>query len=241
MKGGGIMISAPESAQNYREYEERIKKLTSDAGRQESVILLAATKTVSAERINEVKALTGITHIGENRVQELLEKYDALDKDGLEIHFIGKLQSNKVKYIIDKVSMIESLDSLSLAAEIDKQARKRGIVMDVLVEVNIGREDQKSGVMPEDVDDFLEKISSLEGLRVMGIMTVAPRCDKKEDKIKYFEETYKIFIDNRAKKRHNINMCFLSMGMTDSYEEAITCGSNMVRIGSGIFGKRDVK
>ena len=147
------MISAEESAKNYFKYKKRIEDLCKKSGKWETgVELLCATKTVSGERINEIRSLTGLDLIGENRVQELLEKYDVLDKEGLRIHFIGKLQSNKVKYIIDKVDMIESLDSLSLAAEIDRQARKHGIVMDVLVEINIGREKEKSGIMPEETE-----------------------------------------------------------------------------------------
>jgi len=233
------LISSKESAERFEQYKQRIEEVRREAGRQESVRLLCATKTVSAERINEIRALTGLDTIGENRVQELLEKYEGLDREGLDIHFIGKLQSNKVKYIIDKVSMIESLDSLSLAKEINRQAEKRGIVMDVLVEINIGREKDKSGIAPEEIYEFLEKISQYGSLRVKGIMTIAPRCEKKEERLKYFEETYKIFIDISRKKPHNINMSVLSMGMTDSYEEGILCGANIVRIGSGIFGKRD--
>lgn len=232
------MISAKESAKRFYEYKRIIEERKEEGKKQENVILLCATKTVSAQRINEVRELTGLTHIGENRVQELLEKYDDLNKEGLEIHFIGKLQSNKVKYIIDKVSMIESLDSLSLAKEINRQATKHGIKMDVLIEVNIGKEADKSGIMPEDIYTFIDEVVKYDRLNIKGIMTIAPRCDKKEDKIKYFEETYKIFIDILTKKPHNINMSVLSMGMTDSYEEAILSGANIVRIGSGIFGER---
>lgn len=232
------MISAKESAKRFSEYKRIIEERKEEGKKQENVILLCATKTVSAQRINEVRELTGLTHIGENRVQELLEKYDDLNKEGLEIHFIGKLQSNKVKYIIDKVSMIESLDSLSLAKEINRQATKHGIKMDVLIEVNIGKEADKSGIMPEDIYTFIDEVVKYDRLNIKGIMTIAPRCDKKEDKIKYFEETYKIFIDILTKKPHNINMSVLSMGMTDSYEEAILSGANIVRIGSGIFGER---
>ncbi len=233
------MISAIESANKLKEYEKRIEELCAKGGYWDRVKLLGATKTVEAERINEIRKLTGLSCIGENRVQELLEKYDALNKEGLELHFIGKLQSNKVKYIIDKVTMIESLDSLSLAKEIQRQAKKRGIVMDVLIEVNIGREKEKSGVLPEDIYAFIDSIKDLDAIRVKGIMTIAPRCDKKEERIKFFEETYKIFIDISSKMPHNISMSVLSMGMTESYEEAILSGANLVRIGSGIFGKRD--
>ena len=234
------MIGAEESAQNYFKYKSRIDELCKESGKWETgVELLCATKTVSGERINEIRSLTGLDLIGENRVQELLEKYDVLDKEGLRIHFIGKLQSNKVKYIIDKVDMIESLDSLSLAAEIDRQARKHGIVMDVLVEINIGREKEKSGIMPEETEKFLRALAEYPAIRVRGLMTVAPRCDTRQERIGYFEQTHKIFIDISKMELHNIDMSYLSMGMTQSYEEGILCGANIVRVGSGIFGERD--
>ena len=234
------MIRAEESAQNYFKYKSRIDELCKESGKwEEGVNLLCATKTVSGERINEIRALTGLDLIGENRVQELLEKYDVLDKEGLRIHFIGKLQSNKVKYIIDKVDMIESLDSLSLAAEIDRQARKHGIVMDVLVEINIGREKEKSGIMPEETGEFLKALSEYPAIRVRGLMTVAPRCDTRQERIEYFEKMRNIFVDASKMELHNADMSYLSMGMTQSYEEGILCGANIVRVGSGIFGERD--
>jgi pyridoxal phosphate enzyme (YggS family) len=135
--------------------------------------------------------------------------------------------------------MIESLDSLSLAAEIDRQARKHGIVMDVLVEINIGREKEKSGIMPEETEKFLRVVAEYPAIRVRGLMTVAPRCETVQERIKYFEETHKIFIDISKMELHNIDMSYLSMGMTQSYEEGILCGANIVRVGSGIFGERD--
>ena len=161
----------------------------------QDVTLLAATKTVPAKVINYVTHELGIKHIGENKVQELLEKYDDLDLDGVELHFIGKLQTNKVKYIIDKVSMIHSLDSLKLAREIDLRAKKINKVMDVLVEVNSGHEENKSGVMPEDVPTFLEELADFSNIKVRGLMTIAPVCVEKEESRKYFKETYNIFID----------------------------------------------
>lgn len=202
------------------------------------VELLAATKTVPAAVINYVTKELGVKDIGENRVQELLDKYEELDLDGVKLHFIGKLQTNKVKYIIDKVDMIHSLDSLKLAKEIDSRAKKIGKTMDVLVEVNSGREENKSGINPEDVPSFLEKLIEFSNIRVRGLMTIAPICEDKEQFRKYFKETYSIFIDNLQNKHHNISMDFLSMGMTDSFEIAIEEGSSMVRIGSAIFGSR---
>ena len=155
---------------------------------QKDVTLLAATKTVPAEVINYVTKELGVTDIGENRVQELLDKYDKLDLDGVRLHFIGKLQTNKVKYIIDKVDMIHSLDSIKLAREIDSRAKKIDKVMDVLVEINSGREENKSGILPEEVPSFMKELESFENIRVKGFMTIAPVCDEKEDYRKYFIE-----------------------------------------------------
>ena len=151
------------------------------------------------EQINFAIRECGIGLIGENRVQELLSKYDALDRSA-KIHFIGRLQRNKVKYIIDKVCMIQSLDSLPLAAEIEKQAAKIGKTMDVLLEVNAGREEQKGGFFPEDLDAALSEIGGFPHIRVRGLMAVAPICEKNDENYKYFEETYQKFIDISGKK-----------------------------------------
>ena len=222
---------------NVQDIEKRIANAKKNREGNE-VTLLAATKTVPASVVNYVTHELGIKHIGENRVQELLDKYDDLDLEGVELHFIGKLQTNKVKYIIDKVDMIHSLDSIKLAKEIDTRAAKIGKVMDVLVEINSGREENKSGVFPEDVVSFLEQLKDFKNIKVRGLMTIAPVCAEKEDYRKYFRETYSIFLDNLTNKLHNINMDFLSMGMTDSFEVAIEEGSSIVRIGSAIFGSR---
>lgn len=218
--------------------EIRRKTQASLGGATGQVTLLAATKTVPPEVINYAIDRCGITDIGENRVQELLDKYDTLHLEHARLHFIGSLQTNKVKYIIDKVCMIHSVDSAKLAVEIDRQAKKHGIVMDVLIEVNIGRETNKGGVMPENVEELADQINALGGLRLCGMMTIAPKCDKKDDYSKYFKKTYQIFIDNLQKKLHNIDIPVLSMGMSDSYEEAVACGSTMIRVGTGIFGAR---
>ena len=203
-----------------------------------NVTLLAATKTVPAEAVNYAIDNLGITDIGENRVQELLEKYDALHKERLNIHFIGRLQTNKVKYIIDKVCLIHSLDSEKLAAEIDRQARKIGKVMDVLVEINIGGEQSKGGISPENAEEFVDSLSVFTNIRARGLMVIPPATVSREEMIKYFGQTYKIFIDIFQKKLHNDNSCILSMGMSDSYIEALDCGSNLIRLGSALFGKR---
>lgn len=200
--------------------------------------LIAATKTVPVEVINYAAENLGLTDIGENRVQELLDKYDRLSPS-LRVHFIGSLQCNKVKYIIDKVSMIHSVDSVRLAEEISRRAEASGKKMDVLAEVNIGRETSKGGVMPEEAVDFALRISDFPGLSVRGLMTMAPKCDEKSDYDKYFEETYALFVDFLRKKRHNIIEPVLSMGMSDSYLSAAEKGATAVRVGTALFGRRD--
>ncbi len=202
------------------------------------VTLLAASKTVPAEYIN-FAADCGLKLIGENRVNELLEKYDAIDKSRLDIHFIGQLQTNKVKYIVDKVSMIHSVDSYKLAEEISRRSLKIGKVMDVLVEINIGGEESKGGIKPEDALPFLKKISRLEGICVRGLMTIPPKSEDREKNLEFFRKIRKIFIDISVQNVDNINMEYLSAGMSSDWQDAIACGANTVRIGSGIFGKRD--
>lgn len=215
---------------------EQISNEAAKAGRKEPR-LLAATKTVPAEQILFAVTECGIDLIGENRVQELTAKYPVLE-GRVRQHFIGRLQRNKVKYIIDKVDMIESLDSMELALEIEKQAKKAGRVMDVLLEVNTGREAQKGGFFPEMLEQALGAIAELPHLKVRGLMAVAPVTDSSVKKSRYFAETYQKFIDISQKKLHNIDMSILSMGMTDSFPEAIACGSTEVRLGSALFGSR---
>lgn len=198
--------------------------------------ILLATKYASAAEINHAHAL-GFTKIGENRVQSLLEKYDALEKEGLDIHFIGTLQKNKVKYIIDKVSMIESLDSLDLAKEIEKQAAKHDIVMDCLIEVNIGDEEAKGGVNKNTVLAFADALDAFPHIRLCGLMTMAPKCTEIDEYRKYFRESYHIFIDICEKKLHNVNRCTLSMGMSESFPAALREGANLIRVGRAAFQK----
>ena len=220
---------------DFPEIKQRIDEIRKEAGGAE---LLLATKTVDCERIEYAVKECGVKYIGENRVQELLEKYERLKDLPAEIHFIGTLQKNKVKYIIDKVSLIHSAGSISLCEEIERQAAKRGIVMNVLCEVNIGREESKSGFLPEEVPDAFEKMLGFEHVRPLGLMTMAPVCQNKSDYLKYFTKTNRLFIDNCIKKVDNRYKPVLSMGMSDSYREAVSCGSTMIRIGSAVFGKR---
>ena len=200
-----------------------------------NVTLLAAIKYTDAEHVNYLHRVLGVTDVGENRVQQLLARWDALDREGLRIHFIGTLQSNKVKYIIDKVCMIHSLDSLSLAREIEKQAAKHGLVMDVLVEINSGCEESKSGLCPDEVADFCAALSEFPHIKLRGFMTMAPKCEKNEDYRKYFQETSRQCLDIWQKKLHNIGRPILSMGMSGSFEAAIEEGADIVRIGRALF------
>lgn len=202
--------------------------------------LLAATKTVPPEMINFALDC-GVDLIGENRVNELLEKYEHIDRNRTELHFIGALQTNKVKYIIDKVDMIQSVDRISLADEIERQAAKHGIIMPVLAEVNIGYEESKSGILPENAEEFCKYLDSLPHIKLRGLMAIPPKCEKSENNREYFCKMRKIFIDISRINVDNSNMGILSLGMSDDYLTAVECGSNLVRVGSAIFGKRNYK
>lgn len=222
--------------QRVKEVRDGIARAAEAAGRDpEEITLLAATKYATAEQINALVTL-GVHDIGENRVQALLEKWDALDKENLRVHFIGTLQRNKVKYIADKVCMIHSLDSVELAREIDKQCKKHGRVMDVLVEINCAGEESKSGVAPEDVPELCRSLEQFEAIRLRGFMTMAPKCPEKTQYYKYFGETFEHCLDIWTKKLHNIGIpMIMSMGMSNSYDVAIACGSTLVRVGSSLF------
>jgi pyridoxal phosphate enzyme (YggS family) len=223
---------------NYQTIEENIARAAQDSGRsREDIILIAATKTVSPEIINYAIS-QGVRYIGENRVQEFLSKEDMLSADAHR-HFIGHLQSNKVKDIVGRVEMIQSVHSVKLASLIGKLSVEKGICTDILLEVNIGREENKSGFLKEELDEAISKISEIEGIKLRGLMTIPPICEKNSEITAFFEEMYKLFIDNRAKKIDNVNMEYLSMGMSSDYAEAIRSGSNLVRIGTSLFGKRN--
>ena len=220
----------------------RVRTAIADAcavsGRKEDeVTLMAVTKTVSAEKINAAIA-AGVTDIGENRVQEYLQKREALLLDGVRTHLIGHLQTNKVEKIIGTVDMIQSVDSVRLAHALDAAATKKGIVCDVLVEVNVGEEEAKSGVSPSEAIDFVENLCEFSALRVRGLMTVPPISDTEYEKRRYFSILRKLFVDIRDKKSDNRSMDILSMGMSADFREAILEGATMVRVGSAIFGQR---
>ncbi len=223
---------------NTQELLAAVHQAAVDCGRDPNeVTLMAVTKTVAPELVNEAIE-NGIHLLGENRAQELLEKYDFYEKENTEIHFIGHLQTNKVRQIIDKVSMIHSVDSLHLAQEIDKQAAKYSKTMDILVEVNIGDEESKSGVSATELPNLLEEIAKLKHISVKGLMCIPPICENDEKNAHYFAKMQKLFIDMKQKNMDNINMSILSMGMSNDYKIAIQYGSNIVRIGTALFGSR---
>ena len=225
-------------AENYRRVTERIREAESRrAAGGRPVRLLAATKTVPAGEILFAVEQLGLSLIGENRAAELTDKYPALE-GRVEQHFIGHLQTNKVRSVVGRVSLIESVDSEHLAAAIDRESRRLGITTDILVEINSGREENKSGVLPENARASVEAFSSYPNLSVRGLMTMAPASPDKESYRKYFRETYEIFIDIFEKNTHNIIEPVLSMGMSDSYEIAVEEGATEVRVGSAIFGRR---
>lgn len=218
--------------ENYQKICERVKKAMADAGRTDKVRIMAVTKTVVPEKINFAVGL-GIDLLGENRVQEFLEKREAYAP--AEVHFIGGLQTNKVKYIIDKVSMIHSVDSMKLAEEIDRRAAQQGRIMDILAEINIGGEESKGGVSPGEALEFCAEISKLKNVKLRGLMAIPPPgCS--ED---CFSSMRELFEKLRARSEgEDPNIDTLSMGMSGDYETAIKYGATIIRIGSGLFGYR---
>ena len=205
--------------------------------RPEDIYLVAASKMNDSGRVREAIA-AGIRICGENRVQEMVEKQAQGAYEGAELHFIGHLQKNKVKQVVGLASLIQSADSLELIRLIDKTALSRGIIQDILLEVNIGAEASKSGFSPEELPSALDSIARLDAVRVRGLMTIPPICSSRQEIEPYFVQMKQLFIDICGKKYDNIRMDFLSMGMSADYETAIACGANMVRVGSAIFGKR---
>lgn len=223
--------------ENLKIVENKISAAAEKSGRKRSdVLLVAVTKTHPPEMINEaIKA--GVTDIGENKPQEIRDKYDDVLK--VNWHMIGHLQTNKVKYVVGKCVLIHSVDSVKLAEEIDRQARKIGIVQDILIEVNISGEETKSGINPEEIYEMLDIVKDFQNIRVRGLMTIAPKTDNSITSKLHFDNIHKLFVDIRQKKYDNISMDYLSMGMSGDYEQAIECGANIVRVGSAIFGARD--
>lgn len=232
-----------ELEQRFRDVEENLKRIRFEmeqaavsSGREpEEITLLAATKTVPVEVINHGIAL-GIRHIGENRVQELCEKYEGYAP--VDLQFIGHLQTNKVRQIIDKVTMIQSVDSTRLAQEISRQAEKANREMDILLEVNIGREENKSGILPEALPELLEEAAALPRIHVRGLMAIPPADAAREETIRFFSRMTQYFIDIKQKRIDNVTMDYLSMGMSADFADVIRAGANLVRVGSALFGPR---
>ena len=223
-------------ADNIKIINEKIERAAMRSGRTAiDITLIAVSKTVDIDSMR-LAARCGIDNFGENRVQELVSKYPLMEN--VNWHLIGHLQTNKVKYIADKVSLIHSVDSLKVAKEIDLRAKSKNKCQDILVEVNISGEPTKFGVGKEDLTGLIEELQSLENIRVCGLMTIAPFGADKDELKKLFENCNNLFIDIRGKKYHNVFMSILSMGMTNDFETAIECGANMIRIGTGIFGNR---
>lgn len=221
----------------WKEISENIENAAKSVNRApEEITLMAVTKTVPPEKVNEAIE-AGCTLLGENRVQELLEKYEQYDKRA-KIHFIGTLQTNKVKYIVDKVDMIESVDSVKLAEEIDKRCAAIGKIMDILLEVNIANEESKSGFDFDEIYDAIEQIDKFEHLRLRGFMTIGRFGAEIEETRGYFQKMHALLVDIKSKKIDNKYISILSMGMSGDYTVAVQEGATIVRVGRGLFGER---
>ena len=225
-------------AENLKIVEEKICAACKRANRnRDEVTLIAVSKTKPVSMLNEVYH-EGIRCFGENKVQELTEKYDKLPED-VRWHLIGHLQRNKVKYIIDKVELIHSVDSIRLAETIEQEAAKRNVIANILIEVNVAEEDSKFGLKVEDVLPIVEEIAKFPHIRIKGLMTIAPYVENPEENRNVFASLQKLSVDIAEKNIDNVSVEILSMGMTNDYEVAIEEGATMVRVGTGIFGERD--
>ena len=223
---------------NLKDVEERIQAACDRSGRKrEDVLLVAVSKTKPVEMIEEV-VTAGIVDFGENKPQELRDKYEVLPQN-LRFHMIGHLQTNKIKYVIDRVVLIHSIDSIHLAEAVNAEAKKHNRIMPVLVEVNVAQEESKSGFLVEKTENAIREIAKLSNIRVEGLMTIAPFVENAEENRQYFVKLRKLSVDIAAKNIDNVTMHHLSMGMTGDYEVAIEEGATMVRVGTGIFGERN--
>ncbi len=223
---------------NLKEIENRVQAACERAGRsRDEVTLIAVSKTKPIEDLTEIYN-AGVRDFGENKVQELTDKIEKMPKD-IKWHMIGHLQRNKVKYIIDKVELIHSVDSFRLAEEINIQAKKKGIVVPILVEVNIAEEESKFGVSKEDAMELVKQIATLDGLTVKGLMSIAPYVVDSEENRPYFHKIKDLSVDISNENIDNVSMDILSMGMSGDFEVAIEEGATMVRVGTGIFGERN--
>lgn len=226
-------------AENIARIREEMNAAAIAAGRKpEDILLCAATKMNDSEKVRQAIA-AGVDCCGENRVQELTAKLADNAYQGAPVHFIGHLQTNKVKQVVGKVDLIQSVDSQRLLDAINREALRQNICQDVLLEVNIGQEESKSGFSKEELPDILEKMGDYPNIRVRGLMAIPPICENSTKNRKFFQEMWQLTVDIRAKKYDNVWVDILSMGMSDDYAEAIACGSTMIRVGTAIFGKRN--
>ena len=227
-------------SENLQEVQKNIDEAVKRCGRnRDDVTLIAVSKTKPVSMIQEVYDL-GVRDFGENRVQEIMEKFDSLPND-IRWHLIGHLQTNKVKYIIDKVCLIHSVDSLKLAGEISREAMKHDLIADILIEVNVAGEESKFGVKPEDLEQLVRDVAKLPGICIKGLMTVAPYVVDSEENRQVFVKMKQLSVDISRKSIDNVCMDYLSMGMSGDYTVAVEEGSTMVRVGTSIFGERNYK
>lgn len=230
------MVNEDKVIENYKNAMSRLETALEESGRNlQDVLVIGASKTMPLERILFVRDNTDVKIFGENRVQELLEKYTP----DVRWHFIGQLQTNKVKYIIDKVELIHSVDRLSLLQEIDRQAKKHGKVQDILIEVNIGGEEKKGGVAPAEVIDFAKEVDKYPSVRLKGLMSVLPNVEKDALNAFYLQLS-KLYDTLKQTKLDNADIRYLSAGMSNDYDVAVKYGANIVRLGRALFGEREV-
>lgn len=230
------MVNEDKVIENYKNAMSRLETALEESGRSmKDVLVIGASKTMPLERILFVRDNTDVKIFGENRVQELLEKYTP----DVRWHFIGQLQTNKVKYIVDKVELIHSVDRLSLLQEIDRQAKKHGKVQDILIEVNIGGEEKKGGVAPAEVIDFAKEVDKYPSVRLKGLMSVLPNVEK-EALNAFYLQLSKLYDTLKQTKLDNADIRYLSAGMSNDYDVAVKYGANIVRLGRALFGEREV-
>lgn len=230
------MVNEDKVIENYKNAMSRLETALEESGRNvQDVLVIGASKTIPLERILFVRDNTDVKIFGENRVQELLEKYTP----DVRWHFIGQLQTNKVKYIVDKVELIHSVDRLSLLQEIDRQAKKHGKVQDILIEVNIGGEEKKGGVAPAEVIDFAKEVDKYPSVRLKGLMSVLPNVEK-EALNAFYLQLSKLYDTLKQTRLDNADIRYLSAGMSNDYDVAVKYGANIVRLGRALFGEREV-
>lgn len=230
------MVNEDKVIENYKNAMSRLETALEESGRsRKDVLVIGASKTMPLERILFVRDNTDVKIFGENRVQELLEKYTP----DVRWHFIGQLQTNKVKYIVDKVELIHSVDRISLLQEIDRQAKKHGKVQDILIEVNIGGEEKKGGVAPAEVIDFAKEVDKYPSVRLKGLMSVLPNVEKDALNVFYLQLS-KLYDTLKQTRLDNADIRYLSAGMSNDYDVAVKYGANIVRLGRALFGEREV-